>query len=77
MNMKGRTDYLTKEYGDIIGKTVKRIRPLTEAECEDLSWDYDCEYEACVVVFTDGSAFIPMRDPEGNGAGFLAMARAV
>lgn len=69
-----RADYIKREYGSLVGKTVKNIRPLTERECEDLGWEYKYSDEACVVIFTDGEAFIPMADPEGNGAGFLGLA---
>lgn len=77
MNNQERTDYLTREYRDIIGKTVDYVRPLTQAECANMAWEYDCEYEACVIVFTDGTAVTPMRDTEGNGAGFLAVGKLV
>lgn len=69
-----RAEYIKKEYGELVGKTIKQVRPLTKTECEDLAWEYDYEYEAMVVIFTDNTAMIPMRDPEGNGAGFLALA---
>ena len=34
-----RADYIKREYGSLVGKTVKNIRPLTERECEDLGWE--------------------------------------
>jgi len=63
--------YIARDYGFMVGKTVKTVRPLTEAECEEMAWDYEHEDYAVVVIFTDGTAFIPMADPEGNGSGFL------
>lgn len=69
-----RAEYISKEYGELVGKTIKRVRPLTKEECADLYWDYDRMYEAMVIIFTDGTAMIPMCDPEGNGAGHLMLA---
>ena len=66
--------YVARDYGKYEGKTIAKIRPLTLDECEDMAWDYDHEDYAVVVFFTDGTAFIPMADAEGNGAGFLAEA---
>ncbi len=73
--IKERQEYLTAEYGALVGKTVQKVRPLTREECEDMAWEFGYEREACVIVFTDGTAFIPMQDPEGNGAGFLMLAK--
>lgn len=66
--------YVARDYGKYVGKTIAGIRPLTPDECDDMAWDYDSEDYAVVVIFTDNTAFIPMADPEGNGAGFLAEA---
>lgn len=63
--------YITRDYGSFVGKTIKQIRPLTKEECEDMGWEFAYEDYAVVVIFTDNTAFIPMADPEGNGAGFL------
>ena len=69
-----KATYIARDYGKFVGKTIAKIRPLTFDECDDMAWDYDHEDYAVVVFFTDGTAFIPMADPEGNGAGFLAEA---
>lgn len=63
--------YVTRDYGFLVGKTIKAVRPLTKEECDSLAWDFAYEDYAVVVEFTDGTGFIPMADPEGNGAGFL------
>jgi hypothetical protein len=70
---KERQEYLNREYGSLVGKTIKAIRPMTRGECDDLMWEYGYEREACVVIFTDGTAVVPMADPEGNSPGFLAI----
>jgi hypothetical protein len=69
-----RSDYIKEEFGSLVGKTIKTVRPLHREECEDLAWEYDYEQEAMVIIFTDGTAVIPMQDPEGNGAGHLFLA---
>lgn len=70
---KERAQYITNEYGSLVGKTILVVRPLMKQECDALAWQYGYERDAMVVIFTDGTAFIPMQDPEGNGAGFLAL----
>ena len=72
-----KTKYIKRDYGSFVGKTIKTIRPLTKEECDDSAWDFDHEDYAVVVIFTDGTGFIPMSDEEGNGAGFLAETRLV
>jgi hypothetical protein len=69
-----RNRILIREYSTFVGKKIQTIRPLTKAECEDLAWEYDDRYQdfpAFVIIFDDGQALIPSRDPEGNGPGFL------
>jgi hypothetical protein len=63
--------YVARDFGFLKGKTIKGVRPLTEAECEAFGWDFAYEDYAVVVEFTDGTGFVPMADPEGNGCGFL------
>ena len=69
-----RNDYTRREWGSLIGKTVGLVRPLTREECGQFGWEYEYE-DAFVVVFTDGTAIIPSRDPELNGAGYLLTAK--
>jgi len=71
MNMS-KKQYISHCYGCFVGKTIKSIQPLTKSECDGMGWEYEFEDLAVVVMFTDGSGFVPMRDEEGNGAGFLA-----
>ena len=66
-----RCEYIKREFGDLVGKTVGVVRPLTEAEAEQFGWDYDHESEAMAIFFTDSTILVPSADPEGNGAGFL------
>jgi hypothetical protein len=68
---KSKLVYLTRDYGSFVGRTIKQIRPLTKHECEAMGWEFEHEDYAVVVIFDDGTGFIPMADPEGNGAGFL------
>lgn len=72
LNRKGeQARYVAREYAGMIGKTVATVRPLSDAEIEDLSWDIHDHTVAVAIIFTDGSFIIPMRDDEGNGAGTL------
>jgi len=71
-----RKDYIHREWGSLVGKTVETVRPLTKDECLDMMWDYERE-DAFVVIFTDGTALIPSQDPECNGAGYLFTAKVV
>lgn len=66
-----RVKYIEREFGDLKGKTVALVRPLSKAECEQFAWEYDYEHDAMAIFFTDGTVIIPSQDPEGNGAGFL------
>lgn len=66
-------DYVKNTFGDLVGKTVRRVRMLTADEMEALMWQ---GYGATPIVieFTDGAYIIPMRDAEGNEAGGLCFA---
>lgn len=65
------TEYLTKEFGHLIGQTIKAIRPLYKEEIADLYW-HDGPYEIpFIIIFENGEALIPSADPEGNGPGWL------
>lgn len=63
--------YITRDFGQLVGKKIVEVRPLTEKECEMFAWDYDRMDYAMVLICQDGTAIIPSCDPEGNGAGFL------
>jgi len=52
---------------ELVGKTIKQVRYLTEKVQEDLMW-----YSSSLVIFfTDGSYMFPSQDDEGNDAGAL------
>lgn len=53
---------------DIIGKTIKEVRPMTNAEAEAEGWE-DWHDRAIVVVLDDGTKVYASRDTEGNGPG--------
>jgi hypothetical protein len=51
----------------LVGKTIKSVRYMTDAEMEDFMW-----YRKPVIIdFTDGSWIIPQSDDEGNNGGAL------
>ena len=64
-------NYITREYGSLVGKTVAQVRTLSDKELEQFMWDGGGSEVAFVVFFTDGSFIIPSRDDEANGAGTL------
>jgi hypothetical protein len=70
-----RVAYVEKEWGELVGKTIKTVRPLTRTEAQEFYWEYENNYEAMVIIFTDGTIVVPSADPEGNGAGFLFLGK--
>lgn len=63
-----------REFGSLVGKTIKTVRPLTPAEFEMFGWDAHSG-EGLIIIFTDNTCVIPMSDPEGNDAGWLELAK--
>jgi hypothetical protein len=55
----------------LVGKKIVSIRPFVPEELDDFDWTGEDEHYAVVISFDDGTQLVPMRDPEGNGAGFL------
>jgi len=70
-----KQQYVKRDFGSLVGKTIKQVRPLTEQECEQMGWEFQYEDYAMVIIFTDNTCVIPSQDPEGNGAGFLFVDR--
>ena len=67
--------YIETEFGELVGKTVKQVRPLHQEEYDEFCWDNNGE--GFIVIFTDNTCFIPSADPEGNGPGFLFLGDVV
>ena len=65
------SSFLEREYGSYIGRTIKEIRPMTQQEVDHMYWDLGYSDVPFVILFDDGQAWIPSRDPEANGPGFL------
>jgi hypothetical protein len=59
---------------DPVGKRITDFRPMTTAEVESMGWEPWEARGAVVLVLDDGTLIVPMRDPEGNGAGTLDFA---
>ena len=70
MNEEFRADYISRAFGEIVGKTVKSVRALSPAECAEFAWNYD-NHIPWLIEFTDGTLAVPTSDPEGNGNGHL------
>ena len=74
---KDRNAMVEKEFGELVGKKVARVRALVPQECEQLGWDYNWSgggFYPWVIIFEDGTVAIPTSDPEGNDSGFMYIA---
>lgn len=69
-------EYIQREYGSLVGRTIVAVRPLRAPELDDLFWHERFGETAMVLIFDDGSAVIPSADPECNGPGHLILADA-
>lgn len=67
-------DYIHETFGDLKGKQVAQVRPLSAGELDTLMWDTSGAVPPFVIEFTDGAYIIPMCDAEGNGAGTICYA---
>tara|TARA_R110002051_G_scaffold119842_1_gene193109 strand:- start:708 stop:1310 length:603 start_codon:yes stop_codon:yes gene_type:complete len=54
-------------FGYLEGKTIQRVRRLTEEEISVLGWHCN----PLIIIFTDGTCLIPQRDDEGNDGGAM------
>jgi hypothetical protein len=64
-------NYFVDQLKPVVGKRVTEVRALTAAELKELYWEHHPDGMAVVVFFEDGTAWLPMQDPEGNGPGFI------
>ena len=65
------TEYLNKEWGQLVGAKLVSIRSATEEEAEDLmGWDFSNHHAVPILGFDNGLSLILSQDEEGNGAGF-------
>lgn len=69
MELDKRNDYIQSEFGSLVGKTIKKVRALTDKELDEFMW-FQGEI-APILEFTDGTFAIVVRDDEGNGAGSM------
>jgi hypothetical protein len=74
-------DEVKQSYADqckgAIGARLVAVRPMTDSEIEAFGWDSDYDESAIVLIFDNGHALIPARDPELNGSGFIESADLV
>ena len=54
-----------EKFSFLIGKEIKQVRYMTEAEASQFLWDK----RPLILEFTDGSQLILMQDDEGNDGG--------
>jgi hypothetical protein len=66
-----KASYIKSEYGSLVGRKIKTVRPLTSTEAKDFGWDDGYGEVAFVIVLDDGTALVPSQDAEGNGPGHI------
>lgn len=67
------TDYIKAEFGSLVGRTIKAVRPLKRSELEDMYWEEDSGSIGFAIILDDGQVLIPSSDPEGNGPGHILL----
>jgi len=67
--------YLGEQYGSLIGRTIKAIRPMYAEEVEDFDWGQSMYDVPFIIILDDDTVVIPSQDPEGNGPGHLFVER--
>ena len=63
--------FIKNEFGWMEGKTLAKVRKMNASEARLFYWQIGRYQVALVVEFTDGTAFVPSQDEEGNGTGYL------
>jgi hypothetical protein len=66
-------EYIKKEFGSLIGRTIKTVRPLREDELADMCWEDEWGSIGFAIILDDGQVLIPSSDPEGNGPGHILL----
>ena len=61
----------------VVGQKVKEVRLLTADEREDFDFSYADPAMALALIFDDGTALVPLQDPEGNGPGYIEVLTTV
>lgn len=56
---------------DVTGKTVKKVRPMTDREIEAEGWGKREQKKAIVLEFEDGTILFPVADIRGKKPGYL------
>lgn len=63
--------YVKRTYGSLVGKKIRRVRPLTPGEQKMFYWDNGQSGVGMMIELDDGTTLIPSCDPEGNGPGHI------
>jgi hypothetical protein len=66
--------YIEKEFGTLVGRKIVAVRPLRQAELEDMCWEDGWGSIGFAIILDDGQVLMPSSDPEGNGPGHILMA---
>lgn len=60
----------------LVGKRLVGVRAFDPEELDHFYWGGHDAHYAVVLTFDDGTQVVPMRDPEGNGPGFVEVIAA-
>ena len=60
-----------EQENNLVGKTIKALRPMTPEELETEGWDDGRRGVPVAIELDDGTVIYPARDEEGNGPGVL------
>lgn len=63
--------FVQREFGNVVGRTITRVRVLTDDDMESSGWEGGYGNVALEFVLDDGRSLVPSADPEGNGPGFI------
>lgn len=66
------TKFYRGEFAHLLGRKIVDVRAMYDEEMELMLWDGE---RGAVFTLDNGGMFIPMQDPEGNGAGFLMVVK--
>ena len=62
------TKFYRGEFAHLLGRKITDVRAMYDEEMELMLWDGE---RGAVFTLDNGGMFIPMRDSEGNGVGYL------
>jgi hypothetical protein len=71
MSKSQYSEYIQREWGGLVGRSITKVRQLTPKEEKEIGWDDYISDVAIVLELDNGTKLIPSRDPELNSEGYL------